>query len=72
MQIDRSLLCHKQRSDYIVKTANLSSTSNHLVWLQSKEGKVFGSAIMLFQLGVNGVTSGDHAGLLWWPYSEDK
>lgn len=65
ISIDRSLLANEQREKFLKR--DLGRLDNCLVWVQSKEGNVFGACIPFFLLGVNGISAGNHAGLLWWP-----
>lgn len=63
---DRSLLAHRDR-EILLRSGKVVAGAEYLVWVLGKDGKVFGACIPGWCLQSNGISSGPHVGLLWWP-----
>lgn len=68
--IDRSLLCHRERQEWLSKHKYSSYGQEALVWVLGPEGKVFGATVLMVRLGQNGIGGGQYDGCLWWPTNE--
>lgn len=65
---DRSLLAHNER-EKLLRGKGVFGWQNYIVNVLGKDGKVFTATVEGIQLGPNGILTGDHAGLLWWPFT---